>query len=45
MTPAEIVAKADELRKTELTMSNYKVIVQDAFVLIRELAKAVEAKS
>jgi hypothetical protein len=38
MTKDEIKQHAERLRKTEVGMSNYKTVLNDAFVLIRELA-------
>jgi hypothetical protein len=43
MTPEQIIAKAEELRKEDIGMSNYKQIVNDTIVLIRHLAELVAA--
>lgn len=39
MTPEQIVAKADELRKEGINYGNYKRVFNDALVLIRELSE------
>ena len=44
MTPAEIAKKADDLRKEGIGYGNYKRMVNDVLVLIRELAKQLEER-
>lgn len=38
MTPDEIMSHAERLRAEKVGMTNYTRIINDAFVLIRELA-------
>ena len=42
MLPDEIAKQAERLRKTSVGMSNYATVLNDAFVIIRELAECVE---
>jgi len=41
MDPEEIAEYADKYRHTDIGLANYKQVLNDAFVMMRELAHAV----